>query len=89
MNISLKVMLTAIGIAVLASPVMAQPASQPESNPHAATISNARGSIAHARARATQTERVAPVPTVRLDDCVHVQFPQCGGDATQTEFDRP
>ena len=85
MNTSLKVVLTAIGIAVLASPVMAQP----ESNPHAATISNARGSIAHARARATQTERVAPVPTVRLDDCIHVQFPQCGGDATQTQFDRP
>jgi hypothetical protein len=82
----LKVVLTAIGIAVLASPVMAQP----DSNPHAATISNARGSIAHARARATQTERVAPVPTVgRLDDCVHVQFPQCGGDATQSEFNRP
>ena len=86
MNTSLKVMVTAIGIAVLASPVMAQP----DSNPHAATISNARGSIAHAHARATQTtERVAPVPAVRLDDCVHVQFPQCGGDATQTEVDRP
>jgi hypothetical protein len=86
MKTNLKVMLTAIGIAVLASPVMAQS----ESTPHAATAANVHGSVAHARARASRTEWVAPVSSAgRLDDCVHVQFPQCGGDATQTEFDRP
>jgi hypothetical protein len=88
MNTGLKIMLTAVGIAVLASPVMAQ--SRSESNPNAAAISRSHASIAHARARASATERVAPVSGAgRLDDCIHVQFPQCGGDATQTEFDRP
>ena len=26
---------------------------------------------------------------IRLNDCVHVAFPQCDGDATQTQADRP
>lgn len=84
MNTSLKVILTAVGIAVLASPVMAQP----ESNSHPAAISTARGSVD--RAHASRIERFAPVrASGRLDDCVHVQFPQCGGDATQSQYDRP
>jgi hypothetical protein len=26
---------------------------------------------------------------IRLDDCVHVAFPQCGGNASQTRVDWP
>lgn len=53
-----------------------------------ANISNARGSVAH-----TRTSRLAPAAAVqgrqiRLDDCVHVTFPQCDGDAKQTQVDR-
>ena len=81
MNTSMKVILAAISVAVLASPVMAQP----ESTRAPAAISNAHGSVDRAK--------TLRVPTVqsgnRLDDCVHVQFPQCGGDATQTQSDRP
>ncbi len=72
MNTSLKVILTAVGIAILASPVMAQP----ESNAPAghANISNAHGS-AHVRAgRAAATNEGNQV---RSDDCAHSGFPQC------------
>ncbi len=85
MNTSLKMVLTAIGVAVLASPVMAQP------EPHRASakVSNAHASAPHAHA-----VRVRPGVTVegnhiRIDDCVHVAFPQCGDDATLTSADRP
>ncbi|MBO0753938.1 MAG: hypothetical protein J2P53_17595 [Bradyrhizobiaceae bacterium] len=78
MTNSLKVILTAVGIAVLASPVMAQPESQAVSNPHAAAISRAHGSAV--RTPANSNSQLAPVPRWnRIDDCVHVQFPQCGG----------
>jgi hypothetical protein len=71
MNTKLKVTFAAIGIAVLASPVMAQP----ESNPHSAAISYAHGSVTRVHAN-----RTFPVQkTDRVEDCVHVQFPQCGG----------
>jgi hypothetical protein len=81
MSTNLKVILTAIGVAVLASPVMAQP----ESTRSPAAISNAHGSVDRAK-----TLRVPTVQTGnRLDDCIHVQFPQCGGDSTQTQTDRP
>jgi hypothetical protein len=70
MNTNLKVILTAIGIAVLASPVMAA-----SSHVHAAPsgISNAHGSAAGAR--------TAPVTEGNqfLDDAVHVPFPQRDG----------
>jgi hypothetical protein len=26
---------------------------------------------------------------IRLDDCIHVTFPQCDGNASQTQADRP
>jgi hypothetical protein len=85
MNTSLKVILTAIGIAVLASPVMAQS----ESNTHpAASISNARGSVANGRTIRVGRETSSELNQYRLDDCVHVAFPQCGGDKTQSQFDR-
>jgi hypothetical protein len=71
MNTNLKVIIAAMGIAVLASPVMAQP----ESNAHRAAISNAHGSVTRA-----QASRAVPVSrSDRVEDCIHVQFPQCGG----------
>jgi hypothetical protein len=88
MRTNLKVILAAAAIAVLASPVMAESASHPPAAP-AASIANARGSVAH-----TRTNRLAPAAAVqgsqiRLDDCIHVTFPQCDGDATLTQVDRP
>jgi hypothetical protein len=83
-----KVILAAAAIAVLASPVMAQAESHRHAAP-SASIANARGSVGH-----TRTGRFAPaVPVegsqIRLDDCIHVTFPQCDVNATQTQFDRP
>jgi hypothetical protein len=90
---SLKAILAATATAVLASPVMAQSGMLSEPGPNAsppAGISRAHGSVAHGRASglappAADEER----RHFRLDDCVHVAFPQCGGDATQSRFDRP
>jgi hypothetical protein len=69
MNTNLKVLLTAVGIAVLASPVMA---AQRHSAP--TSISKAYGSAGH--------ERTAPAVQgnqFRIDDAVHVPFPQRDG----------
>jgi hypothetical protein len=85
MNTSLKVILTAIGIAVLASPVMAQ--SESNTRP-AASISNAQGSVASGRAIRVGHWTSSELGQYRLDDCVHVTFPQCGGDKTQTQIGR-
>jgi hypothetical protein len=77
MGTNLKVILTAIGVAVLASPVMAQSALRPHAAP-VAGISSAHGSVAGAG-------RLVPGlfegSQTRIDDCVHVTFPQCGGEA--------
>jgi hypothetical protein len=88
MRTSLKVILVATAIAAVASPVMAQSQS-PAYAGRSANIANAHGSVAH-----TRTGRLAPLGSVggnhiRLDDCVHVAFPQCDGDATQSRVDRP
>jgi hypothetical protein len=72
MNTNLKVILTAVGIAVLASPVMA--ASSHQAAPSATSISKAYG--------AAGRERTAPVVEgnpYRIDDAVHVAFPQQDG----------
>ncbi len=78
MNTNLKVILTAISIATLASPVMAQSlTTRPYVAASAANISNAHGSVSGAR-----RARVAPVTErnqIQIDDAVHVQFPQQGG----------
>jgi hypothetical protein len=74
MNASLKVILTAIGVAVLAFPVMAQPDSHRVTR--AASASNAHGSVSHPR-----TSRAVEGNDFRLNDCVHVTFPQCGDDS--------
>jgi hypothetical protein len=71
MNNSLKVILTAIGIAVLASPVMAQP-----SHSRAAAVSNAHGSALHVRTHSTAP---AQESQTRIDDCIRTPFPQCSG----------
>jgi hypothetical protein len=85
MNTSLKVILTAIGVAVLASPVMAQPESHRAA---AASISNAHGS-SHTRTSRVGSGVSVEGSHIRIDDCVHVTFPQCGEDATLTSADRP
>jgi hypothetical protein len=74
MNTSLKVILTAIGIGLLASPVMAQP----ESSARQVRISNAHGSayyVLRSRGAASRDEN----NHVRTDDCAHSGFPQCTG----------
>jgi len=64
MKTNLKVILAALGIAVLASPVMALSASYPH---------NAHGSVARAN-----TAPVVEGSQIRIDDAVHVAFPQQG-----------
>jgi hypothetical protein len=82
MNTNLKVILTAMSIAALASPVMAQP----ESHPHAAaSMPVAHGSAAHAHVRHATPSAAVEGSRGAVNDCIHVAFPQCGGDATQTQ----
>jgi hypothetical protein len=69
---SLKVILASAAIAALASPVMAQYASSRHAAPSAATISNARGSVA----RAPRGAAVIEGNQFHVDDAVHVPFPQ-------------
>jgi hypothetical protein len=80
MNASLKVILTAVGVAVLASPVMAQPDSHRAAP--AASVSNAHGSASQTRTKRAESGAAVVGSHFRLDDCVHVTFPQCGDDAT-------
>jgi len=84
MNTSMKVILTAIGVAVLASPVVAQPGAAP-----AASISNAHGSSSHTRTTRVGSGAAVEGSHIHLDDCIHVAFPQCGEDAMLTSADRP
>ena len=51
--------------------------------------SNARGSVAHTRTTRLAPGGAVPGSQIRLDDCMHVTFPQCDGNATQTQVDRP
>jgi hypothetical protein len=82
----MKVIVAALGAAVLASPVMAQSESNPHAAPPAAGISNAHGSAAASSNAHRSVARIHPdrlVGTeggqISLDDCTHVAFPQCGG----------
>jgi hypothetical protein len=74
MNMSLKVILTAVGIAVLASPVMAQP----ESHARHVIVPNGYGSAyyVYRHRGAFSHEENNHVP---IDDCVRSGFPQCSG----------
>jgi hypothetical protein len=68
MNTSLIAILAAVGVAIVASPGVAS-ASHLHAAPSATTVSNAHGSAAGA----------APVTEgnpFRIDDAVHVAFPQ-------------
>lgn len=88
MNTSLKVILSAVGVAFLASPVMAQSTSNANTAPSVA-ITSAHGSASHTHAgRDTRGHHYA-TQTPRVEDCVHVAFPQCGGDPTQVDSNRP
>lgn len=77
MKTSLKVILTAVSIAVLASPVMAEPNSHSHAARHAADISNAHGSVSRARVRRLRPTVANDSGRIYIDDCVHVPFPQC------------
>jgi hypothetical protein len=68
MNTNLKVILTAIGIATLASPVMAQSGSYRHVAP------NAYGAAVNA-----QTAPVNEGNPFHINDAVHVAFPQLSG----------
>jgi hypothetical protein len=70
MNTNVKLILTAVGVALLASPVMAA-----SSHRHAApsAISNAQGSATGARTAPVERNQI------HIDDAVHVAFPQTGG----------
>jgi hypothetical protein len=93
MTTSLKVILAAAAISVLASPVMAESGRQTVSSDewnaagetqHAArppaNIARAHGSVSHSRAsRFVPAAGTEEAKQIRIDDCVHVTFPQCGG----------
>jgi hypothetical protein len=78
MKTNLKMILTAaVSVAALASPALAQ--SESHAAPTTASIStHARGAAAHAHTGRLATESVTEDSRIRLDDCVHVAFPQCG-----------
>lgn len=94
MKTAMKVILTGIGIAVLASPVMAQTwwnARVPLSTDNALWglayeppyVAPAYGAPAYGSVARLPSGRLAPGFTVvappRILDCVHVTFPQCSG----------
>jgi hypothetical protein len=88
MNKRLKMILTAIGVGILASPVVAQPemtrpyAEQTTDNSlqahqrhpawSVAGMSNARGAV-----DGIHGGNINEGNKIRIDDCVHVFFPQC------------
>jgi hypothetical protein len=72
MGTKLKVILAAMGISVLTSPVMAETPR----NTHAPLSANL--STDNAFARAKRDPRVPDGVHSVTTDCVHVAFPQCG-----------
>jgi hypothetical protein len=77
MKTNLKMILTAVSVAALASPALAQ--SESRATPTAASISShARGAAAHDHTGRLAPEAVTEGSHSRIDDCVHVTFPQCG-----------
>jgi hypothetical protein len=75
MRTNLKVILTVVSVAVLASPAMAQ--SESHAVPSAAHVSHAHGSAAHTHTGRPAAGAVTEGSLIHLDDCVHVAFPQC------------
>jgi hypothetical protein len=80
MSASMKVILTAVGIAVLASPVMAQTGSA-ETHRHARAhaVSSARIISGEAHGSVASQSEGAAFNQPFSQDCVHVAFPQCTG----------
>jgi hypothetical protein len=80
---SLKVILAAVGIAVLASPVKAE-TWRDLSTDNALWSEEVEPEHAHVAASHPRTGRLAPGVAIggaspRILDCVHVAFPQCSG----------
>ncbi len=91
---NLKVILTAIGVAILASPATAQSEmTRPHVEQPTDNISSEYRSASHARHRASPEPGISAArgyvgrthngdvnegSKVRIDDCVHIPFPQCG-----------
>ena len=76
MRISTKFILATLTAVVLTSPVMA------ETSRHARAHARAMASASDARGSAAPTLRgqSAPATATLIQDCVHVAFPQCGGN---------
>jgi hypothetical protein len=84
------VFLAAMGVAALASPVMAQ--TRPNTNlplsennvfwglESAPLHEHAYGSVPREGQLQASTPDAAAVPPPHIIDCVHVPFPQCGGE---------
>jgi hypothetical protein len=81
MNTNLKAILTAISLATLASPVMAQSLiTRPDVGESAAHFSNPYGAVAGVRRE--HMDRMAPVTRrdqIHTGNAVHVPFPQQDG----------
>jgi hypothetical protein len=83
MTTSMKMIIAAIGVAVLTSPVMAQ---QPEPHSHAAatSIARAHGSVARIHERQVRAQQVVGREPVQktledylLEDCKHNMYLSC------------
>lgn len=81
MNTKLKVIVTAASLAALASPVMAAESNRSAEVAHASA--HVRHHHVYARARITDAPLVTPGHRPLVEDCIHVTFPQCGGDGEQ------
>jgi hypothetical protein len=71
----MRVIIAAIGVAVLASPVMAQ---QSEPHPGAASIVRAHGSVIRTHARQVVHSEREEGGQIRSDDCKPYIYAQCG-----------
>ncbi len=77
MKTNLKVILMIASVAALASPALAY--SESRTTPSAVSISShARGAAARDHTGRLAPEAVTEGSHSRIDDCVHVTFPQCG-----------
>jgi hypothetical protein len=78
MTTSMRVIIAAISVAVLASPVMAQQ-SEPHPRASSASIARAQGSVIRNHARQVVVHR-EPVEggQIHTDDCTPYIYAQCG-----------
>jgi hypothetical protein len=76
MTANMRIIIAAVGIAILASPVMAQQ-SERHSQASAASVAHPHGYATRAHARQTVQREPVEVDRFRTDDCRSV-FAQCG-----------